>query len=343
MSSVPEAIEGRQRRGRAIGGQLLGWGISITCIAFVATKVDFSALGTALLHFEPHWMAFGLISLAAGYAIRIARWAVMLRAAGAHVRTSACVAPFLGSIALNNVLPLRAGDVIRALVFPARIGVERTTAIASLLLERVMDLVSLMLCLGAGLALLGPGIQLAPALRTIVPRLAIGAAVALAAIVFASPHLPRLCAWIESRTAPRLETVQRLARTAAKLFARIGAMSRPRVLALVGLMSVVVWIFEAGLYFSLMKGLHIQSGFAGALAVAATTTLSTLVPSTPGYVGPFHLAAFAAVTMLGSDASQAGAFAFLVHLTLWGATTLAGAVAILLRRDLFARRRTVEP
>jgi uncharacterized membrane protein YbhN (UPF0104 family) len=68
----------------------------------------------------------------------------------------------------------------------------------------------------------------------------------------------------------------------------------------------------------------------------STTTLSTLVPSTPGYIGPFHLAAFAAITMLGSDAAHAGAFAVLAHFTLWATTTLVGAVAILLRRDLFA-------
>ena len=323
-------------------GQWIGLAISIACIAFVATRLDFASLADALVRFEPGWIVIGLAGLAVGYAARIVRWAMMLRAAGASVSTRACIAPFLGSIALNNVLPFRAGDVVRALVFPARLGVERTTATASLLLERVMDLAALVLCLGLGMATLHRAVELPQRLQDAIAIASIATAIALAMLVFASPWLADLGARIaRSRSIDPRGLVARVVGIAATLLARIAAMSRPRVLFGLAALSVPVWIGEAGLYYALMRGLQLPSDVPSALTVMAVTTLSTLVPSTPGYVGPFHLAAFGAVTMLGSAPAQAGAFAVLTHFTLWAATTLAGAIAILMRRDLFARRTPI--
>ncbi len=337
-----DAITNGASRGWA--GQLVGLAIAIACIAFVATRIDVASLTQALLHFDVAWLAPGLACLALGYATRIARWAMMLRAAGADVSMAACAAPFLGSIALNNVLPFRAGDVVRALVFPAQLGVERTTSTASLLLERLMDLAALVLCLGIGMATLGVALQLPPTLQRVIAIAAIGTALAVVSLVFAAPViaslLVRAAARHRSSAAP---FVQRALDVAARLMQRIAAMSRPRVLFALALLSVPVWLGEAGLYYALMRGLDIPTGGAIAVTVMAVTTLSTLVPSTPGYVGPFHLAAFGAVTMLGTEASQAAAFAVLAHFVLWAATTLAGAIAILIRRDLFAKRADATP
>ncbi len=332
------AIEQPVKRGSSrLRGQLVGLVISVVCIAFVATKIDFHALGQVLVHFDLPWLAVGLASLAVGYTMRIARWAMMLRAAGATIDTASCAAPFLGSIALNNVLPFRAGDVVRALVFPKRLGLERTTATASLLLERVMDLAALVLCLGIGIALLGTTIELPMKLQRLVVVASIGTSVVLAFMLFASARISALVQATLDRRGARLPAlVSRGLHIATIVFNRMAAMSRPHVLLRLSLMSIPVWLGEAGLYFALTHGLHAPLGFAGALTVMALTTLSTLIPSTPGYVGPFHLAAFAAASMLGLDSNSAGAFAILAHFTLWAATTFAGAISILTHRDLFA-------
>ena len=73
----------------------------------------------------------------------------------------------------------------------------------------------------------------------------------------------------------------------------------------------------------------------------AIATLATLVPSSPGYVGPFHLAAFAGITFLGGTNEQAASFAVLSHLGVWVPTTLAGAVAIASTPDMFRGLRTL--
>ena len=84
-----------------------------------------------------------IASLGAGYALRVYRWAIMLRAYKPEVAFRSCAAPYLGSIALNNLLPFRAGDVVRALVFPNSLGVSKTDSTISLVIERIIDVLVL--------------------------------------------------------------------------------------------------------------------------------------------------------------------------------------------------------
>ncbi|WP_414953054.1 lysylphosphatidylglycerol synthase transmembrane domain-containing protein [Caballeronia eucalypticola] len=315
--------------------QVLGVGVSLICLVLVFRRVDFDALKLALSDFRWHFLVIGLVSLAVDYSARIERWKVMLRAAGANVRTRQCIAPFLGSIALNNVLPLRAGDLVRALVFPSAIGVSRVTATASLVFERLIDLLTLLLSLGIGL-LISP-MPLPEWIGKTVIIVAIVGVAGLAVIVVFGRSLISMLEWI-ARRFERTPALARLIRLAASLIEQLSTMGSLRTMVHVLLLSVIVWAGEAGLFWAMFRGLEMHADYASSLMVMAIATLSTLVPSSPGYVGPFHLAAFAAVRALGGTEAQAASFAVLAHLSLWLPTTVAGGIAILLNPKLFAAR-----
>ena len=89
--------------------------ISVLCLCLIAWRIDFNEVVSAISNFEWIWLTLGITSLAAGYFLRILRWSFLLRAGGAHVTASECAAPFMASIALNNTLPIRMGDAVRAL------------------------------------------------------------------------------------------------------------------------------------------------------------------------------------------------------------------------------------
>ncbi|GAB2921235.1 lysylphosphatidylglycerol synthase transmembrane domain-containing protein [Paraburkholderia jirisanensis] len=323
--------------------QILGVGISIVCLILVFRKVDFNQLRLALEDFRWHFIALGLMSLAVDYALRIQRWAVMLRAGGATVSGWSCAAPFLGSITLNNVLPFRAGDLIRALVFPSAIGVRRVTATASLLLERLVDMLTLLISLGIGLSL-NPVGKMPEWLGRSVVALAVIGCIALVLIVTLNKPIVRLLHWLHGRfSRASLQKLSNPLLVLADLTRDIGEMSRPRALIALALLSMVIWAGETGLFLAVLRGLNIDAGFPAALTIMAIATLSTLVPSSPGYVGPFHLAAYSAAVMLGGSAAEAASFAVLAHLGLWLPTTLAGSIAILAKPALFKGRASTQP
>jgi uncharacterized membrane protein YbhN (UPF0104 family) len=125
----------------------------------------------------------------------------------------------------------------------------------------------------------------------------------------------------------------------AALLASFQAMSRAPVLVGIFALSLLAWAGETGLFLAFLKGFGISATPASAAIVMTMATLATLVPSSPGYVGPFHLAAYAAMTILGSPADMAASFAVLTHAGLWLSTTLAGGIAILSNPGLFGGRR----
>lgn len=312
--------------------------VSVACLGFIASRIDLDEFVKAIANFQWRWLILGLISLGAGYTVRIVRWSSLLRAAGAPVPPSKCAAPFLGSIALNNILPMRLGDVVRAMVFPTALGIDRITATGSLVMERLVDLMTLLVCLVLGLVTTSRARLPAWLIDTAV-GLAIVGSLLLAAVFFFSGWLAR---WIGRNAHPlQASRRERMLQALRNLLASFDAMSRlPVLLALFGL-SMLVWAGEAGLFWSLLWGFGLQASAGAAIVVMAIATLSTLVPSSPGYVGPFHLAAFAAVAMLGGTSAQAASFAVLAHLAVWLPTTVAGTLAILFNPQLFGRAKVM--
>jgi uncharacterized protein (TIRG00374 family) len=307
---------------------LIGILISAACLFFIFQKVNFDEVKHAFVRFEWHYFAIGIASLAFGYAMRILRWSRILNAGGAHVGMRQCAAPFLGSIALNNVLPLRLGDVVRALVFPSSIGVSRSTSSSSLVMERLVDLMTLLVCLAASLAA-SRQLSMPAWVGNTATMLAVVGLLSLLAIFVFSGILSRRLA--SSRWKP--------ARTIGRLLESFDAMSRPRVLGPLFVLSLLIWLGEAGLFYSLLAGFGLGATPTTAIIVMAIATLATLVPSSPGYVGPFHLAAFTAISAFGGSAEQAASFAVLSHLGLWLPTTLAGAIAIAATPRMFVGLR----
>ena len=97
----------------------------------------------------------------------------------------------------------------------------------------------------------------------------------------------------------------------------------------------IIWLAEAGfLFLSLGAGLNLN--YTSAVLVMSITTLSTLVPSSPGYVGTFHLAAFTTLTFTGVSVSEAASASIMIHFALWLPTTLTGLFALWTRPELIS-------
>ncbi|MFI4957024.1 MAG: lysylphosphatidylglycerol synthase transmembrane domain-containing protein [Gammaproteobacteria bacterium] len=324
-----------QKKKQAWFVQAVGIMISIVCMVYIVRQINPQELKAALVNFNWVYLAVGLGSLSIGYVLRIIRWGVMLRSAKAHVNNIQCAAPFLGSIALNNVLPLRAGDVMRAFIFPASMGVHVSTSTASLFLERLLDLVTLLLCLATGLYF-SQHVVLPDSIKTSIFVLAI-IAFCLFFFMLVFHHgvmmlVKHVAAWSVRRGYAKLE---KLFIFVADFFKRLSEMITVRHLIRIFGLSLCIWVFEAGLFKAILDGLHLEVGVLDVLGIMAIATLATLVPSSPGYVGPFHLVAYSALAAFHVSVSDAASFAIITHLALWVPTTLAGAVAILANRQLF--------
>lgn len=310
---------------------MIGIILSLFCILFIVNKIDWHHLVIALLQFKWPFLFYGISSLACGYFFRILRWRIMLKATGANMTVSSCAAPFLGSIALNNIFPLRLGDVIRALVFPKAMGIDKTVATSSLLMERLIDLVTLFTALMFGLIIT----QQAELPRWLVHSVTALASLSGVFLMLCFLFSGRIALYLTRYSAANPSRYKKIITLIADFLTGFAAMSRFSILFTLFIISGLVWIGESGLFWCLLAGFQFDANFSLAILVMAIVTFSTLIPSSPGYVGPFHLAAFTAISILGGTSEQAASFAILCHLSIWVPTTLVGGLAIALTPGLF--------
>jgi uncharacterized protein (TIRG00374 family) len=318
------------QRSRAVSkylAQVLGWGVTLICLAYVASQVQWQSLKGALIIFKWPFLLLGIFSLAIGYALRIVRWSRMLQADGARVTAVKCAAPFLASIAMNNVLPFRAGDAVRALVFPGSLGVSKTAAASSLFLERLIDLLVLLLFLAVGLVF-SANVHLPARIEEAVGWLVGSVVVVSGVVVLYSGKLSLSVLRLDQRNELK-SWMRKGARAIGNLLASVAKMSHLSVIVSLMGLSCLIWAGELGLFWAVLCGFGLPASLAVAALVMAIATLSTLVPSSPGYVGPFHLAAFFAVSHLGGGNALALSCALVLHLALWLPTSLAGGLALI--------------
>lgn len=116
----------------------------VTTAVFVwlfARGLDFNALGRAFAELSVSAVLLALAVMATAHAVRIVRWWLLLRALEPSLPLSACIRPFLAGMAVNNVLPLRAGDAVRVMRFRRQLRSPAMRVLGTLVIERSIDTV----------------------------------------------------------------------------------------------------------------------------------------------------------------------------------------------------------
>lgn len=272
---------------------------------------------------RPEWLAAALLAIAISFAIRIRRWTVLLRSSGLDVRFRDAAVPMMGSVALNNLLPFRAGDAIRLIALRSFTGRTSPRQIGALVLERLIDLHVLVVIVLATVLLWRPG-PLGPGLMLLLEVAAVAVIAAPLGFV-AAPWGGRFAVrWME-RLAPGALPPGHTARAVyAAVYESVRDFSKPALLARIVGLSYAAWLFEGAGFIAVGMALDMAlPARTGALAVGIAT-LSTGIPSLPGYVGTFDYFAAAAAAAYGSAPADAVAYAIIVHALLWLLGTAAG-------------------
>jgi len=299
--------------------------IAFLCLATVMRQVKFNELRSALEIFDWGYFSLGLASLAFGYGLRIFRWNFILKGMKSKVTFRQCATPFLGSVALNNMLPLRIGDGVRALIYPKKMNIRTSAGLSSLVLERVLDLIVLLIFFSLGV--LNIGVVDVPRYVFISSYflLLICAALIITLVLLQQKRSRTLLLRINqsgNQFATRISTLLLDALEDLKNVMNFRSVSP------IALMSIFIWFGESGVFFFVLQGFGLSATIPIAILVTSIVSISTMVPSLPGYIGPFDLAAFLAITILGGSAAQSASFALIAHLALWLPTTIVGLFAI---------------
>ena len=241
------------------------------------------------------------------------------------------------------MLPGRVGEVLRPYLLARKADLDPTATFATIVLERALDIITLLLLFALSVALLDTRFAVSDGqmLRAVQFGGLIAAAAALAglavAFVFAG-HAERVTALTE-RLTRRLP--QRFGRLAIKVVAAFGrgfaVLRSPAALALAFAWSVAVWLSIALTTWAMARAFELPLPFAGTFTVLMFMAVGVSVP-TPGAVGAFHESVRLALTSLyAADNDRAVAYAVALHALSFIPVSLA--TLVLVAREGLSLRR----
>ena len=318
--------------------------LTIGLLAYLFHGVDLRGAWDATRHADGRLLLVGVMVTMLTYALRAARWQYLLASIGPTRFSTAFRTTVIG-YAASFVLPGRPGEVLRPYLLARHEGLPPTAAFATVILERLLDLVTVLLLFGVFVVLVDPAsLSGDPALYARVKAgglLAAGAAVAgLVVFFFLAGHPERLGAW-----ALRVERVlpANLARALAgfvETFAQgLAVMRQPRRLLVSLILSFPLWLsIAAGIWIS-SRAFHMTFGYLGSFLVMTLLVVGVAVP-TPGQVGGFQVAyQIAVTTFLGASEEAATAAAIVLWLISFVPVTLLGLVFMAREGLTFSRMK----
>lgn len=251
-------------------------------------------------------LAAALAVYCAGTLLRGERWHRLLAVWGGRWKRADAYATTLVGYMGNNVLPARAGDVLKTGLAAGRARLGVADAIGATVAERVLDAAALAaLFLAAGAVAVRHG----PSRLELVLVVAGGAAVLAALLAIAARS-------------------QRLRGPVTRALRPARALAGPAGAALLGL-SLAVWVLEAMVYLLVAHAVGLPLGVPGAAYVVGLTNLTALVPAAPGYLGTFDAAVLLGLAAVGVKAPVS--YVLVLRAVLFVPITAAGAIALATR------------
>jgi uncharacterized protein (TIRG00374 family) len=307
---------------RRLAKILLGLVVSMGLLVYCFWNVDLRAVAARLR--ETLW-TFLALSVALNFLslwVRALRWSYLFppRTNPTHLFRALMIG-YMG----NNVLPLRAGELVRIYV-ASRHGQRFWTTFATVVVERVLDGLAVGLMM-AGLVLLVP----------------IPAELRWAIVVFLVMDLLGIVVLVVITATPGVFGV-----LIKMLFHRIGWLER-RLLRMLGTMteglrgiraaghavpitvcSVVVWLLFAFSIWTALHAAHLDLPLTAAWTVVAFLGLGVSLPSSPGFVGVVQAATVLALALFSVPRMDALSFSLLFHASQLIPVTAVGLLYLLL-------------
>jgi uncharacterized protein (TIRG00374 family) len=309
--------------------------LTAALLGFFLRNADPAAVWDETRRADPVLLLGALAATAMTYITRAWRWQSLLAPLGRTHFGVALRTTIIG-FAASAVLPARAGEVLRPYLLARRESLSATAAFATIILERLLDLATVLLLFAAFVFTVQPGvISSGP---TELADVKFWGAVSAAAALFGLGVLFTLAGHPErlGRAALKIERVlpQALARKVAEFvetFAQgLAVMRRPGRLLVALAQSFPLWLAIAAGIWLTSRAFHITFPFSASFLVTTLLVVGVAVP-TPGAVGGFHAAyLFAVTTFFGVPNDRAVGAAVVLHaisfvpVTIVGVTLLAG-------------------
>ncbi len=313
---------------------LVGAAVSAACLWFATRGVDWASVGRVLGEARLGWMVVAAGFAVTAIAIRSQRWRVLLAPVAAVPFGAAFSATAIG-FGATAVLPLRLGEIVRPALLARRVGIGLSPALSSVVLERIFDLLFVIVCFLA--------LSMVRTLDENVHRAAMvlgaGAAAGFVALLVAQwrrAQAERLVGVVLGVLPARVRDA--LLPIVAGFFDGLSGLGDVGTVLKVLAYSAVIWAINGlPFLFSLLAlGIDVPL-IPAALACLVVVAAFVLLPQAPGFLGTWQAGCVVALRIFDVDENLAVSFSLLTWVMTMLVTVSLGGIC-LAREDLSVRQ-----
>jgi uncharacterized membrane protein YbhN (UPF0104 family) len=227
--------------------------ISLFFLWYTFKGISFRQM-SALRIIHPWWIVGVVVFTFGSYTLRCVRWTRMMRSTKA--KFSVCARILLTSLAANNILPLRIGDIMRVFTYAGDLGASPSVILSTVILEKLLDIFVLVLLF---VTFMGPNV--APHSRQLAETLLAISSVGLVVLLVGARALESASRRLFARLpqSPKLAKIENWVLLALGCIREIGVVGSLLLLV----QSFVIWGCEGMIFVSAIRAIGLVTAPVG--------------------------------------------------------------------------------
>lgn len=311
IAAVTTSLDWRKAWSRPwVGGLAI---ISLGMLAWVLWRASLAEVWRSLQLADYGLIALGIPVILAGLIFRALRWRLLLLPLGKSSLLISFRSMMVGYL-VNNLLPMRAGELARAYVLAQQVSISKSAILATIVVERITDGLAMLVALSVLIIVLPvPGW---------VRQIMLGSAAVFGAtlilLVGARGGRERIVSLLQTVFSHLPDTWQSKGVLLVDNFLA-GLKSFDNMTDVLVYLSLILlaWSTDVLLFWMVMHAFYISLAVPVVVLVVAAGALSTMIPALPGSVGTYQFVLVNILTFFGVLTGPATAFALGVHGLAW--------------------------
>jgi uncharacterized protein (TIRG00374 family) len=300
-----------ERRGLRPLLVIVGLAVTVACMYLAVRGVALADAVDALRDSDLLWLLPTLPVFALAIALRAVRWWLMFERSHRPPLRAIGYALLIGYF-FNNILPARAGEAARVIALHRRAATPKAEAVGTVVVERLFDVLALLIILFASY----PWLPEISWLRAAAIFAMVVVSVLLGLIFVVVRYDERAVHWLLSplRRIRREGVAERLEAAAINATRGLVALRSPRIALRAMALTIASWTTLGVSYAILMNAFHLDLPLVAGMLVTVAINLSLVLPSSPAALGVFEAATVIALRAFDVPHAEALSYALVLHL-----------------------------
>ena len=307
---------GRQQQTKQVLRLALGTAVSLVFLWLALRGVNWGETWDTMRRANLILLLAALGSVLLTTSIKATRWRLMSPPPPRQLRLRNFFGVFLIGQVINAIIPLRLGEIARALLIGQKEGVSKAHALWTTVTEKVLDSLVLLVFL-VGISFLVP---LPAWLQRAGWTLSLAIVVGFALLALAISRKRQTLAWLDALTAQHPWAGRlRLQRLFTAVVESLQLVRYPRLFWGTIAWSFGAFLVAAGTNWLVARAIGLELGYMPCLLLLSVLQISAVVPlpTSPGRVGLFHYLCIISLAIFGVERDIALGYGLILHVIVY--------------------------